>query len=390
MLRRELHRHPELKFEETRTARQVRSFLEALGIPVHGNIAKTGLVGTIYGQGRGPANPGRSIGLRADMDALPIHEATGLEYCSANRGKMHACGHDGHIVMLLGAAETLARRPDFDGTIHLIFQPGEEGGAGAQRMIEEGLFDLFPCEAVFALHNWPSLPVGKMGVRSGPIMAEAKAFEITIHGRGGHAALPHLSIDPIPIACAIVQQLQTLISRRVNPLDSAVLTVGKIEAGTSFNVIPDKAIIHGTCRTLGKTLSEDTVAGIQRVAQNVAAAHEAEASVHFHSGYPCTDNDPSAANFMGQVMAEVVGRENAVLDVQPALTAEDFSFMLQAVRGAYGFIGNASANGSAVPLHNPTYDFNDGNIVIGKRFWDLLARRWFQAKSLASSSTSDA
>jgi hippurate hydrolase len=380
-IRRDFHIHPELKFEERSTSRKIIAFLEALGLPVRLGMAQTGVVGTVYGAGRGPHNPGRAIGLRADMDALPIQEVNDFAHTSSCAGKMHACGHDGHMAMLLGAAESLARRRDFDGTVHLIFQPGEEGGAGARRMIEEGLFQEFPCDAVFALHNWPDLPVGQMGVRAGPIMAAARRFEIRILGRGGHAAQPHLSVDPIPIACAIVGQLQTLISRRTNPLDCAVLTVGKIEGGTSFNVIPEVAIIHGTCRTLGTKVAEDLYRGIERVAQHIAAAHDARAAVTFHAGYPCTENERRAAVFMGRVMQDVVGEENAHLDIPPAMTAEDFSFMLQVVPGAYGFIGNGPEQGNGVALHSPNYDFNDNNLSIGSRFWDSLVRRWFASES---------
>jgi amidohydrolase len=380
-LRRDLHCYPELKFEERRTARKIVAFLEALGIPLRREIAQTGVVGAIYGAGRGPANAGPSIGLRADMDALPIHEVNTFGHASLTSGKMHACGHDGHVAMLLGAAESLARRRDFDGTVYVIFQPGEEGGAGAQRMIDAGLFEEFPCDAVFALHNWPDLPLGKMGTRAGPIMASAKRFEIKVLGRGGHAAQPHLTIDPIPVACAIVGQMQTLVSRRVNPLGSAVLTVGKIEGGTSFNVIPGSATIHGTCRTLGAEIADEMCRGIERVAGHVAAAHEASAEVTFHDGYPGTDNDHEAAQFMGEVMQRVVGEPNAVLDVPPAMTAEDFSFMLQRVPGAYGFIGNGPKGGAGVPLHSAHYDFNDGCISIGVRFWDALARDWFSRRA---------
>jgi amidohydrolase len=376
-LRHDFHANPELKFEEHRTSRQVIAFLQALGLRVRTGIAGTGVVASVYGTGRGPDNPGRAIGLRADMDALPVQETNSFEHKSSCPGKMHACGHDGHMVMLLGAAELLSRQRTFDGTVHLIFQPGEEGGAGAQKMIEEGLFREFPCEAVFALHNWPNLPFGQMGVRSGPIMAAAKRFEVRVVGRGGHAAQPHLSVDPIPIACSIVEQLQLLVSRRINPLDSAVLTVGKIEAGSSFNVIPDTATIHGTCRTLGSDVAIEMYRGIERISNHVAAAHDAQAEVSFYDGYPCTENNPAASDFMAQVMKEIVGVANTHVDVAPAMTAEDFSFMLQAVPGAYGFIGNGSPGGVA-GLHSPTYDFNDRNLSIGPRFWDLLARRWFE------------
>jgi hippurate hydrolase len=239
-LRRDLHAHPELKFEETRTADQVAAWLQALGLPLHRGMGGTGVVATLRGAGPDAADPARAIGLRADMDALPVQEANAFAHASVHRGRMHACGHDGHTAMLLGGATLLAQRPDFNGTVHFIFQPGEEGGAGARRMMDDGLFERFPVQAVYALHNWPGLPAGQMGVRVGPIMASANRFEVRIRGKGGHAAQPHTTVDPIPIACAIVGQLQTLVSRAVDPLDSAVLTVAKIEAGTVENIIPER------------------------------------------------------------------------------------------------------------------------------------------------------
>jgi amidohydrolase len=377
-LRRDLHARPELKFEEHDTARRIIEFLVALALPVTSGIAGTGVVATIFGDGRGPGNAGRTIGLRADMDALPMQESNEFEHSSVYAGKMHACGHDGHIVMLLGAAVLLARRRDFAGTVHLIFQPGEEGGAGARRMIDEGLFERFPCDAVFALHNWPGLPVGRMGVRPGPIMAAGARFEICVVGRGGHAAQPHLTVDPISIACAIVGQLQTWVSRRIDPLDSAVVSITKIEAGESFNAIPERASISGTCRALRADVADRLHHAIRRVACLVAEAHDARAEVNLTVGYPCTENDPSAAAFMGQVMQEVVGETNVRLDVAPGMTSEDFSFMLQQVPGAYGFIGNGPVQGQGPALHSAIYDFNDGNLAIGPTFWNLLARRWFE------------
>ncbi|MBF5005737.1 M20 aminoacylase family protein [Diaphorobacter caeni] len=376
-LRRDLHAHPELKFEEHRTADRIAAYLSALGVPMHRGLGRTGIVATIVGKGGAQGASARAIGIRADMDALPIQELNAFDHRSQSDGRMHACGHDGHTAMLLGAATLLAERPDFDGTVHLIFQPGEEGGAGARLMMEEGLFTMFPCDAVFALHNWPSLPAGEMGVRVGPIMASANRFEIRVQGRGGHAALPHTTVDPIPVACAIVGQLQTLVSRAIDPLDSAVLTVGKIEAGTIENIIPDEAAIYGTCRTLSPLTLKRMLEGIERIASHVAAAHDAKATVVWKPGYPSTCNTRDEALFMGDVMREMVGEQRAHPDVMPAMTAEDFGFMLEQIPGAYGFIGNGANGQPGVTLHSPHYDFNDDNIALGARFWERLVRRWF-------------
>lgn len=376
-LRRDLHSHPELKFQEHRTADRIATYLGALGVPVHRGLARTGIVATIQGRKSNADGAIRAIGIRADMDALPIQELNTFLHKSTSDGCMHACGHDGHTAMLLGAATLLAKRADFDGTVHLIFQPGEEGGAGARVMMEEGLFTLFPCDAVFALHNWPTLPAGAMGVRAGAIMASANRFEIRVRGRGGHAALPHTTIDPIPVACAIVGQLQSLVSRATDPLDSVALTVGKIESGTVENIIPDDAAIYGTCRTLSSQTLQRMLDGVERIATHVAAAHGAMATVLWKPGYPSTCNTSDEARFMGDVMRELVGDANANTDVQPAMTAEDFGFMLEQVPGAYGFIGNGTNGQPGINLHSPSYDFNDDNIALGARFWDRLVRRWF-------------
>ena len=378
-IRRDLHANPELKYEETRTGDKVAAYLKALGLQVHRGLGKTGIVATIYGKGRDASNPGRSIGIRADMDALPVTEINTFEHISQNQGRMHACGHDGHTTMLLGAATLLSQQADFDGSVHLIFQPAEEGGAGAKAMMDDGLFEKFPCEAVFALHNWPSLPAGQMAVRVGPIMASNFRFQIKVQGKGGHAAMPHTTLDPIPVACAIVGQLQTLVSRSTDPLDAAVLTIGKITSGTVENIIPDDAIIAGTVRSLKKETREMFLEGIQRISNHVAAAHLCTAEFTLRPGaYPNTTNHPHEARFMAKVMREVVGHDNTHDDVLPAMTSEDFGFMLDAVPGAYGWIGNAKDGQPGVSLHNPAYDFNDDNIGRGSKFWDLLARRYFE------------
>lgn len=379
--RRDLHMHPELKYEENRTADKIAAYLTALGIPMVRGLGTTGIVASIYGRGRDASNPGPAIGIRADMDALPVQETNQFGHISQYPGRMHACGHDGHTTMVMGAAELLAGQRDFDGTVHLIFQPGEEGGAGARAMMQDGLFTQFPCQAVFALHNWPALPQGQMGVRVGPIMAAALRFEIVVRGRGGHAALPHTTVDPIPVACSIVGQLQTLVSRGTDPLDAAVLTVGKIESGTVENIIPDEARIYGTCRNLTLASQQFLIDGLHRVSSHIAEAHFASAEVIIKPGYPNTTNHRKEALFMGEVMREMVGNTHAHTDVLPAMTAEDFGFMLEEVPGAYGWIGNGADGQPGVGLHNPGYDFNDNNIALGAKFWDRLARRWFDTQA---------
>ncbi len=379
--RRDLHANPELRYEEHRTADCVAQALRALGLAVSTGLGGTGVVATLRGRGPRADDPARAIALRADMDALPVVEANGFAHASAVPGRMHACGHDGHTAMLLGGARLLAERPDFDGTVHFIFQPAEEGGAGAKAMIDDGLFRRFPVQAAFALHNWPALPAGRMAVRVGPIMASANRFEIRVTGRGAHAAQPHTGIDPIPVACAIVMQLQLLVSRNADPLDSAVLTVGQIESGTVENIIPALAVIKGTCRTLRPETLQMLVDGLHRIATHVAAAHQASAEVIIRPGYPCTVNHPAQARFMADVMAEMVGEPQTDRDIAPAMTAEDFGFMLEVVPGAYGFIGNGPDGAPGTNLHSPHYDFNDDILGLGARFWARVVRRWFEREA---------
>lgn len=380
--RQDLHAHPELKFQENRTAKKIAQFLTTLGIPFRDGMAKTGIVASIYGLNRSPDNPGPMLGLRADIDALPLEEANDVEYISKHKGCMHACGHDGHTAMLLGAAELLTANRDFDGTVNLIFQPGEEGGAGARIMMDEGLFKLFPCQAVFALHNWPDLPQGKMGIKTGPIMASGITFEVTVRGKGGHAALPHAATDPVLIACYIVAQLQSLVSRRVDPLDAAVLTIGKIEAGSSPNIIPETARIFGTCRTLTDETQLLLLEGIKRISHHVAEAHGGQVEVIINGGgYPNTTNHHKEAEFMAKIMCQIVGENNVDSQVNAAMTAEDFGFMLKEVPGAYGWIGNGNAKISGEALHSTSYDFNDDNLKLGAYFWEKLAREWFLSQA---------
>ncbi len=376
-LRKKIHMNPELKYEEVNTARLIVEHLDTLNIPYEDKIGETGIVATIHGIGRDRANPGRAIGLRADMDALPMQEHNRFEHVSQVAGKMHACGHDGHVCMLLGAAELLASQNDFDGTVHLIFQPAEEGGAGAKAMMEAGLFEKYPCDAIFALHNWPELPYGQMAVRPGPIMGASVRFEIIVTGKGGHGALPHEAIDPIPIACAIVSQLQTLISRSKDPQDAAVLTVGKIESGIMENIIPDEAKIFGTCRTLTAKTQAILVEGLHRVSTGIAQAHAANAQVKVKYGYPATNNDAAEATFMFEAMKDVVGPQAAHFELPAALTAEDFAYMLESVPGAYGWIGNNMPGQEKHALHSPSYDFCDNNLLLGAAFWGHLVRKRF-------------
>jgi len=377
-IRRELHAHPELRFQEQRTADLVARTLLEWGVEVHRGLGGTGVVGLIRS-----GKPGRSIGLRADMDALPIQETNSFTHRSQFDGRMHACGHDGHMAMLLAAARHLAASRSFAGTVVLIFQPAEEGGAGADRMIREGLFDRFPCDAVFALHNWPGLAVGQFAVAPGPMMASTNEFDIRVSGRGGHAAMPHLTVDPVLVAVQIVQGLQGIVTRTRNPNDLAVLSVTMIHAGDATNVIPDLAKIGGTVRTFNDSVTDLFERRIRQIADLTAQAHGATATVHFQRTYPPTVNHPEQAEFAARVADGIVGADNVVRNVDPSMGAEDFSFMLRARPGAYLFIGNGDgahrdAGHGAGPctLHNASYDFNDELIPVGGTFWVRLVEQF--------------
>lgn len=379
-IRRDLHAHPELRFEEHRTSDLIARTLSGWGIEVHRGLGGTGVVGLIRS-----GQSGRAIGLRADMDALPIQEINAFSHRSQFDGRMHACGHDGHTTMLLAAARHLAASRKFDGNVILIFQPAEEGGAGAQRMIRDGLFERFHCDAVFALHNWPGLDLGQFAVAPGPMMASTSEFEIRVTGRGGHAAMPHLTVDPVLIAVQIVQGLQGIVTRARNPIDSAVLSVTMIHAGDATNVIPDTARIGGTVRTFDDSVTDLIEKQMRQVSDLTAQAHGAGAAVDFRRSYPATVNHAEEAEFAAHVADGIVGAHNVVRDVDPTMGAEDFAFMLRARPGAYLFIGNGTgmhreAGHGAGPctLHNASYDFNDDLIPIGGTFWVRLAEEFLR------------
>ena len=363
--RRDIHANPELAYEEHRTAKKIAAALSELGLEVHTGIGKTGVVASLK-----VGNSDRTIGLRADMDALPIHEKTGLSYASRNPGIFHGCGHDGHVSMLLGAAQHLAHTRHFDGTVHFIFQPAEEGEAGARAMIEDGLFERFPCDRVFALHNWPDLPVGTISTRSGPIMAAADKFEILIEGRGGHAAMPHQTPDAILAASDLVTQLNSLVSRRISPMSTAVLSVTQIEGGSSHNVLPAAVRVVGTVRTFDAEVQDRIEESLRLVAEGVATASGTCMTVNYDRYYPATINNAEAAEEALTAAAEFAHAEIAQ---QPAFTSEDFGFMLQACKGAYIWLGQGRGDGD-VPLHHPHYDFNDDVLATGIRLHVALVK----------------
>ena len=380
-LRREIHAHPELAYEEQRTADLVAASLERWGIRVHRGLGGTGVVGIIEGR----TSAGRTIGLRADMDALPMQETNKFPHASRHEGKMHGCGHDGHTAMLLNAAHYLAEHRDFDGIVYVIFQPAEEGGAGARRMIEDGLFSLFPMDAVFGMHNWPSLPFGTFGLTSGPIMASSNRFDIVIRGKGAHAGMPNLGIDPVVAAIQVAQSLQTIITRNRNPLDSAVLSITQIHAGSAYNVIPNEAVLRGTVRTFTLETLDLIERRMREIAQHTATAMDCEAEFAFERLYPPTINHEKEAAFCARVMESIVGPERVQERVQPSMGAEDFAFMLLEVPGCYVWIGNGSGDHRLAGhglgpcnLHNGSYDFNDALLPLGATYWVRLVEEWFK------------
>ncbi|MCC0805477.1 amidohydrolase [Methylobacterium sp. W2] len=361
--RHDLHAHPELQYDVHRTAGFVADKLRDFGCDeVATGIGRTGVVGVIRGRSHGS---NRAIGLRADMDALPIQEVRDLAYRSTMPGRMHACGHDGHTAMLLGAAKYLAETRDFDGTAVMIFQPAEEGGGGGEAMVRDGMMERFGVETVYGLHNIPGLALGRFAIRPGPIMASTDRFTITIEGRGGHAAQPHLAIDSVLVASHIVVALQSVVARSVNPLESGVVSVCALEAGDAFNVLPQQVTMRGTMRALSKAVRATMQERIGAIVTNTAAAYGATARVDYSGGYPVTENHPAEADFIADVAAGIVGDERVERDVAPMMAAEDFSYMLAHRPGAYIFMGNGDSAG----LHHPHYDFNDAAIPYGASLW---------------------
>ncbi|QJE00268.1 amidohydrolase [Massilia forsythiae] len=373
-IRRDIHAHPELSYQEQRTADVVAARLTEWGIPVVRGLGVTGVVGIIKN-----GSSERAIGLRADMDALPMQELNTFEHASRNPGKMHACGHDGHTTMLLGAAHYLSQNRNFDGTVYLIFQPAEEGGAGARRMMEDGLFDQFPMDAVYGLHNWPGIKAGTFAVTAGPMMASSNEFRVTVKGKGAHAAQPHRGIDPVMVAVQIAQAWQTIISREKNPLDSAVLSITQIHAGSATNVIPNEAELVGTVRTFSTGVLDLIERRMSEIAGGVAGGFGAAVDFKFKRNYPPLVNDKDKTAFAIEAMRAVVGADSVDINVEPTMGAEDFAFMLQAKPGCYVFLGNGDGEHrigghglGPCQLHNGSYDFNDQLLPIGASYWVRL------------------
>ena len=368
--RRDLHAHPELGFEEVRTSAIVAEKLESWGIEVTRDIATTGLVGTLRNGGSG-----RAIGIRADMDALPMAELNRFDHASTNPGRMHACGHDGHTTMLLGAAKYLAETRRFDGTVHFIFQPAEEGGGGGRIMVEEGLFERFPCDMVFGLHNDTTLPVGTMTAVSGGVCAAADRFWVHIHGRGGHAAGPHRSIDPVVIGAHIVLALQSIVSRRINPLDSAVVSITQFHAGSAGNVIPDEAVLNGTVRTLLGDIQDQIEPLMRQIVEQTAAAHGATAVLEYGRGYPPVVNNVEATERAAMAAAKIVGIDHVLRARRPGMGGEDFSYLANKVPGCFLRVGQVRGEVGGVSAHNAKYEFNDEILPLGASLWATLVEQ---------------
>ena len=369
-IRRDIHAHPELAFQENRTSQLVADQLAAWGIEVHRGLAKTGVVGVVKGK---KSSSGRAIGLRADMDCLPMHETSNIPHKSTHAGRMHACGHDGHTTMLLGTARYLAQTRNFDGTAYLIFQPAEEGGGGGKVMVEEGLFERFPANEVYAVHNWPGLPPGQMAVRPGPVMAATDEIVISVRGKGGHAAMPNLTVDPVVITAQVISALQTIASRNANPLDAIVVSVCSMETSQTgvFNVIPDFVKLIGTVRSFRPETRDMAEVRIREIVTGISRAMGGSAELAYTRGYPSTINTEREARFAAKVGERVFGKNNVFTDAEPTMGGEDFSYMLQACPGAYVFLGQGGGPNNCF-LHNPGYDFNDEVIPLGAGYLAAL------------------
>jgi amidohydrolase len=379
-IRRDIHAHPELCFEERRTADVVAQKLTEWGIPILRGLGTTGVVGILKN-----GNSKRAVGLRADMDALPVQETNTFAHASKHAGKMHACGHDGHVSMLLGAAHYLSQHRNFDGTVFLIFQPAEEGGGGAKKMMEDGLFTQCPMDAVFGLHNWPGMAAGAFAVTAGPMMASSNEFEVVVRGKGAHAAQPHKGVDPIMVALQIAQSWQTIVSRNVNPVEAAVLSITQIHSGSATNIIPDEATLIGTVRTFQVAVLDQMEERMRAIADHTAAAFDAQVDFRFHRNYPPLINHEKETAFAIDVMRSIVGAAQVDTKAEPTMGAEDFAYMLQEKPGCYVFIGNGDGDHRSVGhglgpcnLHNPSYDFNDDLLPIGATYWVRLAEAWLK------------
>ncbi|WP_284945248.1 M20 aminoacylase family protein [Acidisoma cladoniae] len=369
--RQDIHAHPELGLQEHRTSALVQDLLRGFGVDdVVTGIAQTGVVGVI----RGRTDTGRAIGLRADMDALPITEETGLPYASQTPGLMHACGHDGHTTMLLGAARYLAETRNFDGTVYVIFQPAEENGGGGNLMVQEGLFERFPMQQVFGMHNWPTLPAGTFAWRNGPVMAATGSIEITVTGRGAHGARPNAGIDPILVAAHIVTALQSIVARNMEPTEAGVVTIGHISAGRAENVIPERALMKGTARWFLPEVGDLLEAGVDRIAHGVAAAFGATVEVSFRRSYPATINDEAATTMARTAATTVAGAAHVEHMMRPTMGAEDFSYMLNAKQGSYIMLGGGKGEDD-YGVHHPRYNFNDEILPVGASYWVTLAEQ---------------
>ena len=371
-LRRDLHAHPELAFDEHRTAGLVAEYLRRLGIDVFTGLAKTGVVGRIKA-----GSSGRAIGLRADMDALPLPELNAFPHRSRHEGRMHACGHDGHTAMLLGAAEVLAHLCDkgaFDGTVYFIFQPAEEHEGGGRVMVEEGLFERFPMQSVYGLHNWPGLPAGSIAAIEGPVMAGADRFAITIRAQGGHAAMPHQGTDAILAGAALVQALQSLVSRATDPQDAAVVSVTRFQAGFADNILPEEAVLGGTVRSFRPELQDALEEGFNRICTGIEATYRVRIKLDYVRGYPPTINAAEPTLLCREVARQIVGHEQVYSHLKPSMGAEDFAYLSRAVPGCYVWLGNGPGEGGCM-LHSPHYDFNDAIIETGIRYWVRLVEK---------------